>query len=66
VLVMISTACYEQRWPDGSKEVYNLADVSGRVFLRQVVDPRGNAVTLYYDADLSPNAAQPFRLNSSE
>lgn len=58
---------YEQRMPNGSKEVFNLVDAAGRVFLRQVTDSQGNAVTLYYDADVYTDPqhlpSQPYRLH---
>jgi RHS repeat-associated protein len=45
---------YERELPDGSVEVFGLADAAPvgqrRVFLTQVRDPQGHAVTLTYDA----------------
>jgi RHS repeat-associated protein len=41
---------YERRLPDGSKEVFNQVDGTGRVFMTQVVDPQGNSVQVNYDA----------------
>jgi YD repeat-containing protein len=47
---------YELRQPDGSKQVFAQPDgatsVPRRMFLTQVVDPAGNALTLHYDAQL--------------
>lgn len=58
-LVRTSPVRYERRFPDGSMEVFSdtaiPAGASGprQVFLKQVVDPSGNAVTL----DYSPTTA---------
>ncbi|MEZ5400772.1 MAG: RHS repeat-associated core domain-containing protein [Bryobacteraceae bacterium] len=48
---------YERRMPDGSREIYGLAeplssrtDTERRVYLTEVIDPAGNAVKLSYDA----------------
>ena len=53
VLLRTSAASYEQRFSDGSKEVFSTATaVTGagrKVFLTQRVDAAGNAVTLTYD-----------------
>jgi YD repeat-containing protein len=53
VLHRIDTDTYERRHPDGSKEVYSQAigttGPARQVFLKQIVDPQGNAVTLNYD-----------------
>lgn len=53
VLVKTGGATYERRMPDGSKQVYALSDGATayprRVFMTQMVDPAGNAVTLGYD-----------------
>ncbi|MDO3623197.1 discoidin domain-containing protein [Ralstonia pseudosolanacearum] len=53
VLVRTSATSYERRLSDGSKEVYAQPDgatyAPRRVFLTQIVDRRGNAVTLTYD-----------------
>jgi RHS repeat-associated protein len=43
ILAKVSAYTYEERFPDGSKDVYNLADSANHIFLRQVVDPQGNA-----------------------
>ncbi|ACX96924.1 RHS repeat-associated core domain-containing protein [Halothiobacillus neapolitanus] len=56
VKVSDSPVTYERRMPDGSKEVYGASDNSTyfprRIFLTQVVDPAGNAVTLDYDSQM--------------
>lgn len=49
-------ARYEVTRPDGGKYIYSLSDgaTSGlrRIFLTQILDPAGNALTLNYDATL--------------
>jgi RHS repeat-associated protein len=50
VLVKTSATSFEQRYSDGSKDVFAKPDGSGRFFLTQIVDATGNAVTLAYDA----------------
>jgi YD repeat-containing protein len=49
-------ASYEMMWADGSKMVFGQSDgsvgTSRKVFLTQVIDPAGNAVTLNYDGNL--------------
>ncbi|MBW8782578.1 MAG: hypothetical protein JF599_11920 [Verrucomicrobia bacterium] len=49
-VVAIVNGTYERRLPDGSKEVFNQADGTGRFFLTQVVDAQGNSVFIHYDA----------------
>ncbi len=41
---------YEMLFPDGSKKIFGLR-VFGRVYLTQVVDPAGNAVTLTWSGE---------------
>ena len=54
VLVKTGPASYERRLPDGSKYVYALSDASSayprRIFMTQIIDPTGNAVSIGYDA----------------
>jgi len=50
ILVQVSALLYEQRFSDGSKEIFGLTDGSGRFFLTQVVDEFGNSIVLAYDA----------------
>jgi RHS repeat-associated protein len=55
VLVSTNPVRYENRFPDGSVEVYAHSDGEPdvrRVFLSQVIDPYGNTVTLNYDTQL--------------
>ncbi|HEX4630476.1 MAG TPA: RHS repeat-associated core domain-containing protein [Chthoniobacterales bacterium] len=53
VLVKTGAASYERRLPDGSKEVFALSDGATsfprRIFMTQMIDPAGNAVTIGYD-----------------
>jgi len=53
-LVKTGAAGYERRLPDGSKQVFGLSDGATayprRIFMTQLVDPAGNAVTIGYDA----------------
>lgn len=50
----ISSIRYEQNFPDGSKEIYDLPDGSTsyprKVFLTQIIDPAGNALSFSYDS----------------
>ncbi len=52
VLVRTGSGTYERRQPDGSKEIYAQAigttGPNRKVFLSQIVDPQGNAVSLVY------------------
>lgn len=56
VLVRTSNSTYEKRFPDGSREVFSVSDMSTshprHIFLSSVVDPIGNAATLSYDGSL--------------
>jgi RHS repeat-associated protein len=52
ILAASSPAPYEKRLPDGSKQVFGLIDESTsprKIFMTQVVDAAGNAVTIGYD-----------------
>jgi len=58
-LVMVSPdpVRYERRLPDGTVEVFAQADrpagqPNRRIFLTEVIDPQGHAVTLTYDSSL--------------
>jgi uncharacterized protein RhaS with RHS repeats len=54
-LVKTGAASYERRLPDGSKQIYGLSDGATsyprKIFMTQVVDPAGNAVTVGFDAN---------------
>jgi len=48
VLVRTSSASYERRLPDGSREVFSAPDgavAPRRIFLTKIIDPSGNALT---------------------
>ena len=53
-LVKTGSATYERRLPDGSKQIFAQSDGAisypRRIFMTQMVDPAGNAVTIGYDA----------------
>jgi len=49
-IVNVSSGVYQRQLPDGSVEVYNQADGSGRIFLTQVIDPQGNSATIQFDS----------------
>ena len=55
-LVRTSASSYELLLPDGSQLVYSQSDgsvgTSRKIFLTQMIDPAGNAVTLTYDDNL--------------
>jgi YD repeat-containing protein len=51
LLVYISSGVFQRQLPDGSIEVFNLSDSSGDIFLTEVIDPRGNATTISYNAN---------------
>jgi RHS repeat-associated protein len=55
-LVRTTASSYELTLPDGSKLVFGQSDgsvgTSRKIFLTQMVDPAGNAVTLTYDGNL--------------
>ena len=54
VLVRTAPIAYEKRFPDGSKQVFTLSDGATsyprRIFMTQMIDPAGNAVTINYDS----------------
>ena len=56
VLVLTSSSSYELQYPDGSKKEFAKSDgstgTSRRIFLTQIVDAPGNAVSLNYNAQL--------------
>ncbi|PYL09462.1 MAG: hypothetical protein DME34_02585 [Verrucomicrobia bacterium] len=53
LLMRTSSTSYERRLPDGAKQIFALADGAlyypRKIFMTQVVDPAGNAVTIGYD-----------------
>jgi RHS repeat-associated protein len=55
LLTRTSANTYEMLSPDGTLRVFGQSDggvTTRRIFLTQVIDPVGNAVTLTYDSDL--------------
>ena len=51
VLALTGSSSYELRHPDGSKDIYNIADPSGRIYCSQRIDKTGNAITFAYDGN---------------
>jgi len=53
LLVRTSTNSYERQLPDGSKQIFNLPNGASafprKIFLTQVLDPSGNAISYTYD-----------------
>jgi len=56
LLKRTGTDSYELVWPDGSKTIFSQPDGSAgsmrRVYLTQIADPAGNALTFTYDQNL--------------
>jgi len=52
-LVKTGPTAYEKRFPDGSKQIFNLSDEGPtyprKIFMTQSVDPQGNTLTFTYD-----------------
>lgn len=64
-LVKVSATNYVQHFPDDSTMIYSVPDAAGNLFLKQMVDPWNNAVTLHYEVESNPiNSALKFRINS--
>jgi len=54
-VVRSGTYTYTRELPDGSKEIYNAPNSPTsptRIFLSQIIDPQGNALTLAYDSSV--------------
>lgn len=52
-LVKLGPDQYEKRFPDGSRQIFNVSDgaaIARKIFMSQSVDPHGNALTYTYDA----------------
>ena len=51
LLTRTSTNTYQLLWPDGSKLIFGQPDGSvgtaRSIFLTKIIDPQGNAITLY-------------------
>jgi RHS repeat-associated protein len=56
ILVQTSSASYEMQFPSGARKEFTLSDGSTgttrRIFMTEVLDSSGNAVTLTYDSSL--------------
>jgi RHS repeat-associated protein len=50
-LTKIATDHYELRESDGGKQVFDVADGSGRLFRSRIIDPQGNELVFAYDAN---------------
>lgn len=42
---------YQRQMPDGTIELFNDTDGSGRIFMTQAFDPQGNCVSIQYDSN---------------
>ena len=51
ILTVVGDGIYQRQLPDGSIEVFNQPDSTGRIFMTQVIDPQGNATSITYDAN---------------
>jgi RHS repeat-associated protein len=49
VLNVVSPTEYQRMMPDGSMQVFNQPDGSGRIFMTQIVDAQGNSAYIQYD-----------------
>lgn len=50
-LVNVSSGVYQRQLPDGSIEVFNQPDGSGRIFMTEVIDSQGNSATIQFDTN---------------
>ncbi|HEY9756550.1 MAG TPA: RHS repeat-associated core domain-containing protein [Oculatellaceae cyanobacterium] len=51
VLTVVSPTEYHRTLPDGSMEIFNQPDGSGRIFMTQLMDPQGNSAYIQYDSN---------------
>lgn len=58
VLKLVSTGNYERDLPDGTREIFNQPDVTGRIFLKQIFDAQGNSIILNYDSNFRLTSVQ--------
>lgn len=47
----LGSKSYIRLLPDGSSELFNQVDGTGRIFMTEVIDPHGNSVKLQYDSN---------------
>lgn len=52
VMHKVSATRYEREWPDGSRQVFSQPDGTGRLFLKEVIDPHGNKAVLNFDGNM--------------
>jgi RHS repeat-associated protein len=52
VLTVVSPTEYHRQLPDGSVQIFNQPDGSGRIFMTQISDPQGNSAYIQYDSNL--------------
>lgn len=51
ILTVVGVNAYQRQLPDGSIEVYNQPDGTGKIFMTQMIDPQGNSAFIQYDAN---------------
>jgi YD repeat-containing protein len=49
--VISAGSVYQRQLPDGTIEVFNQPDGTGRIFMTQVIDPQGNSAYMQYDTN---------------
>jgi RHS repeat-associated protein len=51
VLSVVSVGIYQRMLPDGSIQVFNQPDGTGRIFMTQLIDPQANSTYIQYDTN---------------
>ncbi len=64
-LTVPSTGVYQRLLPDGSIEVFDLADGTGNYMLTALIDPQGNEASVQYDSNLRVTAVLDPSSNAS-